>query len=102
MSEDEPEFGYDRGRRPLWGERDRDGERIRDTLCGAGLAEFSDGRPGFVEGGGEANAVPGGLCRARGEGRRAGGRLPEALSEAGTRGEPDPDDDQTLRVWFTS
>ncbi|MEV6982152.1 hypothetical protein AB0M95_12945 [Sphaerisporangium sp. NPDC051017] len=53
MSDDEPKFGYGLGQRPLWSERDRDAERVRDALRGAGLVELSDGRNGFVvEGGG--------------------------------------------------
>ncbi|WP_433257983.1 hypothetical protein ACQPYK_22065 [Streptosporangium sp. CA-135522] len=53
MGDDEPRFGYGQGRRPLWSERDRDAEQIRDALRAAGPMEFSDSRAGFVvEGGG--------------------------------------------------
>jgi hypothetical protein len=57
MSDEGPEFGYGQGRRPLWNERDRDAERVRDILRGAGLAEFSDTRPGFVVEGGRASGM---------------------------------------------
>ncbi|MFI6798180.1 hypothetical protein [Streptosporangium canum] len=52
MSDDGPRFGYGRGRRPLWSERDRDAERVRDALRRAGLAEFGDDWDGFVVEGG--------------------------------------------------
>ncbi|MER6951000.1 hypothetical protein ABT294_44000 [Nonomuraea sp. NPDC000554] len=48
-------LGYGQGRRPLWSERNRDAERVRDILRGAGLVEFGDTRPGFVIGGGRVS-----------------------------------------------
>ncbi|MEV4752812.1 hypothetical protein AB0K21_41240 [Streptosporangium sp. NPDC049248] len=53
MSGDEPKFGYGREHRPLWSERDRDAEQVRDVLRRAGLSEFGEDRDGFVVKGGE-------------------------------------------------
>jgi hypothetical protein len=46
ISDERPEFGYGQGRRPLWNERDRDAERVRDILRGAGLTESTTPGPG--------------------------------------------------------
>ncbi|WP_214104041.1 hypothetical protein [Acrocarpospora catenulata] len=103
MSDDKPEFGYGQGLRPLWSARDRDAERIREALRGAGLVEFSDSRAGFVvEGGGDGRAF---LVVFAGPGSVAGQRVASyagALAAAGMRAEPDADDDQAPRVWLPS
>ncbi|MFC5186737.1 hypothetical protein [Actinomadura harenae] len=53
LDHDRPRYGYGRGRRPLWDERNRDAERIRRALRKAGLKEFSDRHGGFVVENGE-------------------------------------------------
>jgi hypothetical protein len=101
MREERPEFGYGQGRRPLWSEPDRDAERVRDILRGAGLVEFGDTRPGFVVEGGRASTPF--LVAYAGPGRDAAMEVAaysRALTGAGLRVEPDADDDQTLRVWL--
>lgn len=100
MGDDEPRFGYGQGRRPLWSERDRDAERIRDALRAAGLMEFSDGRAGFVvEGVGAERPFLVAFARpASGAGDQVVAYA-AALRAAGMRGEPDSDDEQTLLVW---
>jgi hypothetical protein len=90
-----PEFGYGRGRRPLWTARDRDGEAIRVVLRRAGLREWTDRHTGFVVEGGEDGE---GFLVAS-PGAPDVGRIAAALAGAGYRAVPDPDDDQTLRVW---
>ena len=42
MSDDEPDFGYGRGGRPLWIVRDRGAEGVREVLRRAGRREFGD------------------------------------------------------------
>jgi hypothetical protein len=64
MSDERPAFGYGQGQRPLWSERDRDAERVRDILRGAGLVEFNDTPdPDSWWRGSGAHALPGGLRR---------------------------------------
>ncbi|MBB5782025.1 hypothetical protein [Nonomuraea jabiensis] len=99
MSDDEPEFGYGAGGRPLWSVRDRDAEGIRTVLRKAGRREFSERHDGFVvEGGGDGAPF---LVACTEEAR---GSAPELmryrvdLVKAGYRVEPDPDDDQVLLV----
>ncbi|MEU0484038.1 hypothetical protein ABZ260_33250 [Streptosporangium sp. NPDC006013] len=99
MSGDEPRFGYGRGRRPLWSERDRDAERVRDALRGAGLAEFGEDQDGFVVESGEtgqpfAVAFTGPEVDAEEEFRT----YTAGLRSAGMRAEQDPDDSQALQV----
>ncbi|MGN9789165.1 hypothetical protein ACTMTF_47785 [Nonomuraea sp. ZG12] len=97
MGDDEPRFGYGQGRRPLWSERDRDAERVRDALRAAGLMEFSDSRAGFVvEGGGAGRPF---LVAFAGSASGAGEQVAAyaaALRAVGMRVEPDSDDEQTL------
>jgi hypothetical protein len=99
MSDDEPEFGYGKGDRPLWTVRDRDAERIRDVLRRAGRKEFGVGGGFAVESGGGANPF---LVACAGDPKQAAAELPQyeaALRKAGFRVEPEPEDDQTLQVW---
>ncbi len=89
-----PEFGYGRGRRPLWTTRDRDGEAIREVLRRAGLREWTDRHTGFVVEGSE----DGERFLVASPGAADVGRITAALTGAGYQAVPDPDDDQTLRV----
>ncbi|WP_433381402.1 hypothetical protein [Streptosporangium sp. CA-115845] len=103
MSDDEPKFGYGLGRRPLWSERDRDAERVRDTLRGTGLMEFSDGRNDFVvEGGGTGQPFLVAFTGLTNGAREQVGTYAVALRSAGMRVEPDSDDDQNLQVWLVA
>ncbi|WP_156056133.1 hypothetical protein [Streptosporangium roseum] len=56
MSDDDPQFGYGAGGRPLWTVRDRDAEVIRTVLRKAGSREFSERHGGFVVEGGQDGA----------------------------------------------
>jgi hypothetical protein len=97
----DPAFGYGRGKRPSWTVRDRDAEAIREVLRKTKRAEFSDAGGGFVVEGGE-NAEPF-LVACADEGLTAAGEIAaytKALTAAGFRVEPEPDDDQMLQVWI--
>ncbi|MFI6457032.1 hypothetical protein ACIBF6_36420 [Streptosporangium amethystogenes] len=56
MSDDDPQFVYSAGQRPLWTVRDRDAEVIRTVLRQAGRREFSERHGRFVVEGGEDGA----------------------------------------------
>jgi hypothetical protein len=102
-TDEEPAYGYGRGKRPLWTVRDRDAETIREVLRKAKRAEFSDAGGGFVVEGGE-NGEPF-LVACADEDLAAAGEVAaytEALTAAGFRVEPEPDDDQMLQVWITT
>ncbi len=100
MSDDEPEFGYGRGGRPLWTVRDRDAEGVREVLRKAGRREFGDDHGGFaVEGGHGGDPF---MVACADDARVSAAELPRyeaALRAAGYRVEPEPDDDQVLQAW---
>jgi hypothetical protein len=100
MSQDKPQFGYGEGRRPLWTLRDRDAEVIRTVLRKSGQREFREGQGGFVVEGGNDGAPFVLACADDAEvAVRELARYEAALLKAGYRVEPDPGDDQALRVW---
>ena len=101
-TDEDPAHGYGRGKRPLWTVRDRDAEAIRDVLREAKRAEFSDAGGGFVVGGQDGASF---LVACADEDLAAACEVAaytEALTAAGFRVEPEPRDDQTLRVWITT
>ncbi|WP_371786474.1 hypothetical protein [Streptosporangium subroseum] len=56
MGDDDPQFEYGAGERPLWTVWDQDAEVIRTVLRKAGRREFSERDGGFVVEGGEGGA----------------------------------------------
>ncbi|MGV9778731.1 hypothetical protein [Streptosporangium sp. NPDC003464] len=101
MSEDEPEFGYGVGGRPLWTVRDRDTEVVRTVLRKAGRREFGERHGGFVVEGGDDGAPFRVACADDAENSvRELLRYEADLLKAGYRVEPDPGDDQMLQVWI--
>lgn len=100
MNNDKPEFGYGKGRRPLWTVRDRDAERIRGVLRKAGHREWSLRHGGFTVEGGQAGAPFLIACADDWAVSAAElSRYATALLAAGYQAVPDPDDDQVLQAW---
>jgi hypothetical protein len=99
MSDDDPQFGYGEGQRPLWTERDCDAEAIRAVLRKAGSREFSERHGGFVVEGGGSGRPFAIACSDDKVSAQELERYEEALHAVGYRVEVDPDDDQVLRVW---
>ncbi|SNS80877.1 hypothetical protein SAMN06265355_13136 [Actinomadura mexicana] len=104
-----PRYGYGRGRRPLWDERNRDAERIRRALRRAGLKEFGEDGGGFVVENGE-DGGPFSVAAALDPGldgvnvRTVMDDYTRALTAQGWRVGPDtgPDpQEQILEVWIT-
>lgn len=44
----DPAYGHSFDARPLWSERDRDAEQLRELLRRRGFTEFTEGSDGFV------------------------------------------------------
>ncbi|MFF4779041.1 hypothetical protein ACFY05_40080 [Microtetraspora fusca] len=102
MSDDDPQFGYGAGGRPLWTVRDRDAEVIRTVLRKAGSRKFSERHGGFVVEGGQDGAPFAIACADDADiAVRELARYKEALRKVGYRLQRDPDDDQTLLAWPT-
>lgn len=105
-----PEFGYGKGRRPLWNARDRDAEQIRRLLRRAGCKEFGQkhrngDRGGFVvEGGGKPFHVACAMyTQDHSKVVREIARYWQTLTTAGCRIEPDPQGDSAVwEVWLPS
>ncbi|MFI1312431.1 hypothetical protein ACH4TS_20155 [Streptomyces albidoflavus] len=100
--EEQPQFGYGRGERPLSSARDRDAEVIREVLRGARRPEFSDSEDGFVVESGDEGAPFLVACTID-EWTDAEPELQRyrvALADARLRVEPDPEDRKTLQVWM--
>ena len=103
-SNDMPTYGYGRGRRPLWTERDEAAEQIRAVLRSAGHRERGKpwggkSKPGFVVEGGEPFHV---ACAGYGANIVAEQRqYAEALRTAGyvVEGADDTDRQDVLVVW---
>lgn len=100
--EEQPQFGYGRGERPLSSVVDRDAEAIREVLRGAGRPEFSDSEDGFVvESGDEGSSFL--VACTFDEWTDAEQELQwyrMALTDARMRVEPDPEDRKTVVVWM--
>lgn len=46
--EQDPAYGHSFDARPLWSERDRDADQLRELLRRRGFVEFTEGSDGFV------------------------------------------------------
>lgn len=100
----DPAYGYGAGKRPLWNARDKDAERIRIALRGAGSPEFGEGRDGFVVEGGQGKEPFYVACTIDDDSRSVAElrSYRKALAAAGFRVAPDVDIDHVLQVWDAS
>ncbi|MCX4826720.1 hypothetical protein OG883_44570 [Streptomyces sp. NBC_01142] len=100
--DEQPQFGYGRGERPLPRLVDRDAEVIREVLRKAGCLEFSDSEDGFVVESGDEGAPFLVACTVDewAEAEQELQRYRAALAGASMRVEPDPEDRKTLLVWM--
>ena len=48
QDQQEPAYGHSFDARPLWSERDRDADQLRELLRRRGFTEFTEGSDGFV------------------------------------------------------
>ncbi|MFJ3182552.1 hypothetical protein ACIPJN_29755 [Streptomyces sp. NPDC086796] len=98
--EEQPQFGYGRGERPLSSVVDRNAEAIREVLRRAGRPEFSDSQDGFVVESGDEGSPFLVACTIDEwtDAEQELQRYRAALTDARMRVEPDPEDRKTVLV----